>query len=86
MMLDLYIADYYGRQVDISGLCIAAGTPTTTALRHIETLVEHGYVIRRSDAHDGRRTIVVASETLRSGLNTWLDQHVAEVDADRLKT
>lgn len=84
MMLDLYIADATGRLVDISGLCIASGTPTTTALRHIETLVEQGYVIREDDANDGRRTFIHSEEKLRAAVDSWLDMYTGAIVEDRL--
>ena len=83
MILDLYIADQTGQQVDVSGLCIASNAPTTTALRHIETLVDRGYVIRQGDQNDGRRTFLLAADRLRVAVERWLDMHIAAVEDER---
>lgn len=56
MLLDLFAAEENDQAVSISSLCIASGSPPTTALRHIDWLVEQRCVIRRDDPFDGRRT------------------------------
>lgn len=73
MILDLYLAERAGQQVSISDLCVAANVPTTTALRHIEALVEHGYMVRRRDPADGRRTFLEMTDRMAAGVETWLD-------------
>lgn len=58
ILLDLTAARLEGASVPISSLCIAAGVPTTTALRWIATLVDLGLLTRRSDPADRRRVFV----------------------------
>jgi hypothetical protein len=55
ILLDLLLAHLERRPVSISSVCIAAGVPTTTALRWIATLERAGLVQRRPDAEDRRR-------------------------------
>lgn len=55
MLLDLMVAEEEGRAVSVSGLCHAAGVPTTTALRHVERLEELGLIARAPDPADKRR-------------------------------
>ena len=69
MLLDLLQAEISQLRVPVSGLCIAAAVPATTALRWLKTMVSKGVLIRRADPHDGRRVFVElapeASQALR---------------------
>jgi DNA-binding MarR family transcriptional regulator len=58
MLLDLLYAHLTDRPLYVSSLCIAAGVPTTTALRRLDELVELKLVERLGDPTDKRRTIV----------------------------
>ncbi|WP_242128458.1 MarR family transcriptional regulator [Sphingobium sp. Sx8-8] len=75
MCLDLFANAVEGRPVSISSLCIASGTSTTTALRHIAMLVDRGLLLRRQDASDGRRVLVELApmlfEQLAHLLQSW---------------
>lgn len=62
MMLDLLAARLEGRRVSTSSLCIAAGVPSTTALRWIRLLTERGLFVRVADPRDGRGVLVELSE------------------------
>lgn len=72
MLLDLFANAAEGKPVSISSLCIASGAPGTTALRHVATLVERGFLVRRRDAKDGRRVLIELSPTLRRNLEELL--------------
>jgi hypothetical protein len=82
MMLDLYIAHHSGGSFDISGLCAVSGVPITTALRHIERLVAHGYMVRSDDPHDGRRTFLLASDRMLHAIDSWVDLHLDHLTKD----
>ena len=58
MLLDLLISEADGRNVSITSLCQGAGVPATTALRHLERLERHGFIIRHDDVCDQRRSFV----------------------------
>lgn len=62
MMLDLLAARLDGRAVRTSSLCIAAGVPTTTALRWIRELTDRGMFVRVPDPQDGRGILIELSE------------------------
>lgn len=62
MMLDLAIAMAEKRNISVSSLCIAANVPTTTALRHIKTMVKSGLIIIMNDRNDGRRKYATLSQ------------------------
>lgn len=62
ILLDLTAARLEGSSVPISSLCIAAGVPTTTALRWIAMLVDLNLLARRSDRADKRRVFVELTE------------------------
>jgi len=82
MMLELYVSHHTGGQFDISGLCAASGVPITTALRHIERLVASGYMVRKADVRDGRRTFLLAGAKMCDAVDAWLDMHVNNLAAD----
>nr|WP_276589133.1 MULTISPECIES: MarR family transcriptional regulator [unclassified Sphingomonas] len=77
MILDLYIAEHEGRRVDVSGLCLASGVASTTALRYVELLVDDALIAKVDDTDDGRRSFVTISDTLRAAIDEWLDQATA---------
>lgn len=72
MLLDLTAARMEGVDVPVSSLCVAAGVPTTTALRWIRTLTEAGLLDRRTDAADARRSFVTLSDTAHQAMQAWL--------------
>jgi hypothetical protein len=58
ILLDLLHAELAQHRMSISSLCIAAGVPTTTALRWITNMVNQGLLLRRPDPRDGRRVFI----------------------------
>lgn len=62
MLLDLYLSRLEGRRVAVSSLCIAASVPSTTALRWIKTMCDHGLFVRSADPEDGRRFFIHLSD------------------------
>ena len=58
MLLDLFVQQAQGRAVSVSSLCLASAAPPTTALRHIASLEQAGWITRRNDPEDGRRTLL----------------------------
>lgn len=72
MLLDLYLAQEAGRSVAVSSLCIAAGVPTTTALRWVRILEKEGLLLRERDRDDGRRSFVKLSAPAREKIDLLL--------------
>jgi DNA-binding MarR family transcriptional regulator len=62
ILLDLYVNEYEGREVSVSGACIGSLAPTTTALRHITHMTARGELERVPDPHDLRRVHLKLSE------------------------
>ncbi|MGN6596125.1 winged helix DNA-binding protein [Sphingopyxis terrae] len=73
MLLDLYAAHYEGDEVSVSSLCIAAQVPATTALRHIETMTGRGWLERRADPADKRRSFIRLTDDARTRLDRYFD-------------
>ncbi|MGB6230821.1 MAG: MarR family transcriptional regulator, partial [Litorimonas sp.] len=58
MLLELFCQFAGGAQVSSKSLCIASGSPQTTALRAIDRLEQAGLVERSTSPNDGRVTLV----------------------------
>lgn len=56
ILLELYAAHLSNRSECVSSLCIASGVPATTALRRLVSLELNGWIKRRPDPLDDRRT------------------------------
>ena len=73
MLLDLYAAKLEREPVSVSSLCIAAGVPTTTALRWIKAMTDAGLFIRKDDPRDGRRILIGLSDDAGAALARYFD-------------
>jgi DNA-binding MarR family transcriptional regulator len=80
-MLDLYSSTLHGKAVTVSDLCIASGSPATTALRRLGVLVNLGLVERVPDTADRRRVLIAPTEPGLHAMDQfaeWLRRSVAE--------
>jgi DNA-binding MarR family transcriptional regulator len=73
ILLDLAASRLEERPVSVSSLCIAASVPTTTALRTIKMMVDHGLLVRRSDPADARRTFIAMGPATARTMEACLD-------------
>jgi DNA-binding MarR family transcriptional regulator len=62
ILLDLYAASGTRKRICISSACIAANAPTSTALRYLARLLDHGLIKRVPDEADRRRYFVQLTE------------------------
>jgi DNA-binding MarR family transcriptional regulator len=74
MLLELYALTCEGRRVSVSKLSLAAGVPTTTALRWIDKLEAECLVVRVDDPVDARRVWIMLSRAGYSAMETFVDQ------------
>jgi len=58
ILLDLFIANERGSQLQVSSVCIEAGVPSTTILRWIARLERENMIYRVADSGDMRRRYV----------------------------
>lgn len=72
ILLDLYHNQLLGRRVSITSACIASAGPSTTALRHILTLVEDDLIARRQCAHDARKVYIELTSLGLSRMEEWI--------------
>lgn len=72
MLLDLTAARIEARTVSVSSLCIAAGVPTTTALRWVRNLCDAGLFERTNDPHDARRAFIALAEPAARSMAAYL--------------
>jgi len=73
LLLDLFIAGQEQRQVSVSSACLAANVPATTALRHIQWLVEHRLAERCPHPDDGRSTLLRTTDVANRAMIAYLD-------------
>lgn len=62
MLLDLFIRTAEGKKTPVKNLCLAACTPTSTAVRWIDRLIESGLIEKTTDEEDARRSLVALTE------------------------
>lgn len=62
ILLDVFIAQRSGQEIQVSSVCIEAGVPSTTTLRWLTRLEREGLVYRALDNADGRRRYVRLTE------------------------
>ena len=63
ILLELFLAQVTQQRVATTDLGFAAGVPPTTALRWIDKLERAGWIARRKDPLDARRTFVQLSDS-----------------------
>jgi len=81
MLIDLAAATLEGRPVSTSSLCLAAMVPQTTALRHVEKLLDLGILHRRADPVDGRRIFLDLDDRARDAMLGWAGKAFARLAA-----
>jgi len=62
ILLDLFVAGADDRRVSVSSACAAARVPPTTALRHLNYMIEGGLLLRVPHPTDARSSLVVLTE------------------------
>lgn len=72
MMLELFIAGEEQRLVSVSSLCMAAGVPSTTALRYVRTLEDRGIFERTVHPKDRRICHIRLSADARRQMELYL--------------
>ena len=80
IMLDLYSSTLRGKTVTVSDLCVASGSPATTALRRLSVLADLGLIERVPDAADRRRVLIAPTEAGRRAMDQfaeWLRDSVS---------
>lgn len=74
MLLEMFVAQHEERRVSISDLCFSAATPQSTGLRHFERLEADGFVTRRPDLRDGRRSWVEPTARATNGVAAYMTE------------
>ena len=77
ILLDLYVARIEDADVSISGACVAAAVPATTALRWIRQMEREGLIGRAADPTDQRRQYVFLTPTAEAAVGHWLSMLAA---------
>lgn len=74
MLLELYEAELRGKEESVTSLCIGARVPATTALRWLRTLEVRGWVERRPDQRDRRRSFIHLADKARDALEAMFSE------------
>jgi DNA-binding MarR family transcriptional regulator len=82
MLLELFIAARSHRKVSVSNLCVAAGVPATTALRHVGTLERNGLLIRSTSPGDRRVAHVRLAKRAQEQIESFLSSIAPRWQAD----
>lgn len=72
ILLDLYASGLEGKPVSVMSACIASITPSTTALRWLNRLIECNLVERCDDPADARRIHVHLTAVGRQAVKSWV--------------
>jgi hypothetical protein len=62
ILLQAYVARLDQTRLSVSAMCIASAVPSTTALRWLNKLEQDGWLVRRADPLDARRTWIELSD------------------------
>jgi hypothetical protein len=71
ILLGVFVAHLTQQRISVSGVCEHAAVPSTTALRWICTLEQGGWLIRREDPRDARRTWIELSAKAISAMQSY---------------
>jgi DNA-binding MarR family transcriptional regulator len=77
ILLDLLRAELSYERPSLSSTCSAAGVPTSTGLRWLNALEQHGLVLRQGDAGDANGTLFVLSPETSAALRRYFVEVVA---------
>ena len=74
ILLELYAAQLTGQDVPVSSICEASAVPPTTALRWVVRLEKEGWVQRKRDHSDARRSLVELTAEASVRMRTYLGE------------
>lgn len=72
ILLDLFIAQQRGTELQVSSVCLEAGVPSTTILRWMARLEREGLIYRTADLADARRRYVHLTQDGQAMMNNML--------------
>ena len=78
ILLDLFVASRDNELRSVKEVCIASHAPDATALRHVDTLIEAGLVVRTRDTRDNRRKFLSLSPEGYRRMSRYLAAAAAE--------
>ena len=74
ILLELYAAEQTQQKLSVSSVCYVSAVPPTTALRWIQRLEDEGWLERRDDPFDGRRSWIQLTAKASADLRSYLAQ------------
>lgn len=73
ILLEAYAAYSEDQSTSVTALCNAAAVPSTTALRWVRKLEQDGFLARRDDPVDGRRTWIEITPAAAATMRRYID-------------
>jgi len=81
LRLDHYIHHEIEPRVPITALCASIGAPPSTALRHVNALIDGGIFEREPDPLDKRRAFVQLAPSVLTELDEFLSDQFRRAQA-----
>ena len=72
MLLDLFVSVERGQARTVKVCALTSRVPIATASRYIDMMARDGFVRRKPDPADGRRTLVVLTPSAKAAMDDWL--------------
>ena len=72
ILLDLFVHRSEGKPIGIIDLCIAANTPTSTALRYVQAMLDSGVIIKIQATDESQQLVVQLSDATYSAMRSIL--------------
>lgn len=74
MLLELYATELAGQRARAADLCCISGVPSSTALRWLRMLENHGWVTRLPDRRDARESFLSLTGKSRIAMERFIAQ------------
>ena len=72
ILLELALAEQLQHRVSVTSLCVGSRVPQTTALRWIKHMTDLGWLVRRNDPFDARRSFIELSKDTSERMRAYL--------------
>ncbi len=79
IIAELYSALHEGRRSYVKHVCLSNPFPPTTVSRHLNLLIDEGWIIRHQSKEDRRKAFLNLSARSIETLNQWADKRMQQI-------